>query len=438
MTRFLSTVWPVPGHLHPNLAVGNALRTRGHDVAFFTGDKARSLVEGEGLGYFPFERVDERRVEELLRILGSPVAGLSDLVRRRPLWEEWFVGTIPAQVADLNGVIDRWKPDVIICDPAMWGPFLVLHETRRLPVAVFSYLAACLLPGRDGPILGWPLPRPRSLPGRLAMWAARAAINLGSSAIPRAANDVRVAMGLPRLRSKVAAYAGRMPLYLQQSTREFDYNRDDLPSSVHYVGPCPWDRASNESPPPFLTTLPRNRPWIYVTDGTMHLEPKVTRATLKGLADLDVQIIATTGKGRDRSELGFVPPNALIEEWVPHTDLFPLVDLIITTGGTGTVLKALAAGVPLITVPTAWDQAENGYRLADAGAGLRLSDRDCTPERVREATLRVLGDLSFRENAARLGASFSRYGGAEQAADLLETLARTKETPAQWIPQTSS
>jgi MGT family glycosyltransferase len=438
VTRFLTTVWPVPGHLHPNLAIGCALQARGHEVAFFSGQKARGLIEGERLGYFPFRQVDEGRVDELLRILGSPVTGLSDLARRRSLWQEWFVGTIPAQIADLTPILDTWRPDVIICDPAMWGPFLVLHETHRIPVAVFSYLAACILPGRDGPILGWPLPRPKRLLGRALVRGARLAIGLGSAAIPRAANDLRESLGLPRLRTKVAAYAGEMELYLQQSTREFDYNRTDLPSSVHYIGPVPWDRASNEAPPEFLSTLSRDRPWIYVTDGTMHLEPRVTRATLRALADLDVHVIATIGKGRDPAELGDVPANALIREWVPHTDLFPLCDLIVTTGGTGTVLKALASGVPLITVPTAWDQAENAYRLVDAGAGLRLAERDCTPRNVRAAVLRVLGDKSFRANAARVGATFKRYGGADQAADLLETLAQTKETPSQWIPQTSS
>jgi UDP:flavonoid glycosyltransferase YjiC (YdhE family) len=438
VARFLTTVWPVPGHLHPNLAVAHALRDLGHDVAFYTGQKARGLVEGEGFICLPFQRVNEARVDELLRILGAPVEGLRDLARRRGLWQEWFVGTVPDQLADFEDLLARWRPDVIVCDPAMWGPILVLRETTRIPVAAFNYLASCLIPGEDAPLLAFSLPRPTTWPGRIELRLLRRLVAWSSRSIPQSANAVRVAHGLLPLKIPVAAYAGQMDLYLQQSTPEFDYQRRDLPATVHYVGPCPWDRATAAPPPAFLTELPRNRPWVYVTDGTMHLEPTVTRATLEGLKDLPVQLIVTTGSHHRREDLGPIPPNAWVEEFIPHTELFPLLDAIVTTGGTGTVLKALRVGVPLITVPVAWDQGENAWRLVEAGAGLRLSQKECTPEHVRAAVQRVLGDPSFKRRAQELGASFDGYGGAARAADLLANLAAAKEVSRPWTRRTSS
>src|SRR5205823_9660790 len=86
VTRFLTTVWPVPGHLHPNLAVATELRRRGHEVAFFSGARVRSVVEGEGLDFFPFDRVDGERVDEILRVLGAPANGWRNAASRRALW----------------------------------------------------------------------------------------------------------------------------------------------------------------------------------------------------------------------------------------------------------------------------------------------------------------------------------------------------------------
>ncbi len=85
-------------------------------------------------------------------------------------------------------------------------------------------------------------------------------------------------------------------------------------------------------------------------------------------------------------------------------------------------MAALAATLPLVVVPTAWDQPENAWRIAEAGAGLRIPPRRCTPQRIRDAVRRVLNDRSFGESARRLAADFSNYQGAAQAAALLEKL----------------
>src|SRR5205085_12055214 len=102
--------------------------------------------------------------------------------------------------------------------------------------------------------------------------------------------------------------------------------------------------------------------------------PRLLRAALQALASLPVNVIATTGKHRDPQTLGLgpVPGNARVERFVPHSDLLPRAALVITTGGTGTVLATLMHGVPLLVVPTAWDQPETAWRIAEAGAGLRL------------------------------------------------------------------
>ena len=63
---------------------------------------------------------------------------------------------------------------------------------------------------------------------------------------------------------------GRLPLFLIPSSPEFDYGRRDLPASVHYVGPLMW--YPPDDAPSFLDDLPRDRPWVHATEGTIHDE----------------------------------------------------------------------------------------------------------------------------------------------------------------------
>ena len=450
MARVLLAVWPYTGHVYPNIALAEALRARGHEVAFYTGAMARPVVESEGFACLPFQHV----ALGIERIVGQPdtdrkdgwnTALLYDRLtehytaafdqgaftrarRMQAMYHEWILGTVPQQVRDLEGILADWKPDVIVCDPFMWGPILVLHETRSIPVAVFSYFAGCLLPGPNVPPFALGLPRPRHRWTRALVKLLELGKNLFFLDLRREANRVRQEHGLKPLTTSIMEFAGRMPLYLVASVPEFDYERCDLPPSVHYVGPCLWDKPQREPAPAWLDELSQDRAVVYVTEGTAHVRaPILLRAASHGLAHRPMQVIMTTGWHRDPEKLDLGPgaANIRVQHWVPHSDLFPKASVVVTHGGSGTVLSALQAGLPLVIVPMQWDHLENAQRVVEAGAGLQLRPGQCTPERLRAAVDRVLNEPAFRQNARRLSAALQRHTGAERAATLLENLRQT-------------
>jgi MGT family glycosyltransferase len=336
----------------------------------------------------------------------------------------WLLETLPDQVEDLLPIVESWKPDVIVCDPTMWSPILILHEKYGLPVAVSCYFA-CKVPGPDLPPFGLGLRLPANAWERVLYRCISKSIDLASAGFRGRANDIRRSFGLPRIQVSVSAFAGSMPLYMVPTSPEFDYNRVNLPKSVHYVGPCLWNDRSGGTAAEF-TGLRRDRPWIHVTEGTIHMQaPLVLKAAASGLANLPMEVIMTTGGNREPAELdiGNIASNVHLYRWVSHNELLPKTAVLVTTGGAGSVMAALNAGVPMVVVPTEWDKPEVAQRVAESGAGIRLSPRDCTPDRLREAVERVLRESSFRQNARRLQASFGRYGGPVQAAELLEGLA---------------
>jgi MGT family glycosyltransferase len=424
-SRFLFAGWPFPGHVFPQVAIAQVLRRRGHSCAFYTGERMAGVLRDEGFTVFAFRHLDEERLERLMRDRPAEPWRITSLPRLGTLLRRWLLDTIPQQVRDLEETMAAWGPDVIASDPTLWAPMLVLADKHQAKVAVSSFIPACPWPGRAVPPFGPGLPRPRGGRPSIAVEAARLSTALSARLGRRAVNRIRRDHGLAPIAVSPTEYTARMPLYLVPSAREFDYGREDLPGHVHYVGPCLWNRPRVEAPTPWRGWLRRDLPCVHVTEGTVHVQkPFVLQAAIAGLAGLPLQVIATTGVDRSLEELAVssLPANVRVERWVSHGELLPLTDVMVTTGGAGSVLAALSAGVPLVIVPTEWDKPEIAQRVVEAGAGVRLPPRDCGPERLRRDVERVLGDPSFRAHARRLAGVFGRLGGAERAADLLEAL----------------
>ena len=347
MARLLFTVWPYPTHLHPFLALAREARSRGHQVAFYTGGSAPAALQAEGFQCFPFRQVDWQRVAQTVDDL---IAGRQRPFQLRRLWARFLVDTVPAQVADLDAVLADWQPDALVCDIAMWAPILILHERNRIPVMAFSHVASCILPGPDGPIQGIVLPRRRSgLQTLFAVLASRF-VQLVTSRTRRRANVQRRRFGLVPLTVGVNQFTGTLPLYLVPGAPEFDNLRRDLPASVHYVGPCLCTRKPEEPPPAWLEQIPRNRPLVAVDEGALFTaEPSLLRLAARGLADLPVTVVLLAGEGRDISklDLGRLASNVVLQS---HAPLCPMC------------CRGPMCGSPTGTPNRSWQPCNPGYQ----------------------------------------------------------------------------
>jgi MGT family glycosyltransferase len=423
MSRFLLTVWPLGTHLNPFLSVAFALRQRGHEVAFYTGAAILDSVRKQGFRCFPFEAVNDARVDRAFRDLASGGWQPSR-------WQELMLGTVPEQLRDLEGIWKSWTPDAVVCDMAMWGPILVLGELKRVPVAVLSHVAGCILPGPEHPLPGmnWLL---QGAPLRFVAGPVAWIMGAASAGVPRAASKLRQRWGLPPLSGTVTEFTGTLPLYLIPGTPAFDGKRRDLPPSVHYVGPCLWDKDDNQAEAEWIGTVPRDQPRVIVWEGSMYPEkPRLLQMAARGLANLPLYVILIAGEGR-RESLNFGPlaPNIRLESWTALSDVLPIADVVVAGGDSEVVMASLARKLPMVLAPTILDQPEISWLAARAGAALRIPGRKCSPERLAAAVGRVLAEPQFRANAARLSEDFGEYSGGDLAARLLEKLARRPESP---------
>ena len=413
-------VVPVAGHVGPVSGLVAELVGRGHQVRVYTGSRYRQRFTELGATVVTWSAAKEFDENNLGATF--PLARRSRHFNAIVLVRDGFIGTAPGQVQDLSRELEREPADVLVADSMSFGGVLT-GELLGLPWALLN-----VLPFNQGFELAPPpfkVKPPRGPLGRQRdrlLWLVYRAITYP---IKRAYNRARAQIGLPRDRRPYGRVLFSDWLVLATGPPGLDVPRPDLPDDVHFVGRLD----------PAGTVLPSaardgtaTRQLVLVTQGTHDVEPAdLIQPALEGLADLEVEVIATSGR-RGRTEVGLTPPaNARVVDLIDFGTALPKAAVFATNGGWGGVLASLAAGVPLVVAAgAAADKPEIAARVARSGVGINLRTSRPKPGAVAGAVQEVLANPSYAERARQIGSELDQLGGARAAADLLERLAETR------------
>lgn len=206
-----------------------------------------------------------------------------------------------------------------------------------------------------------------------------------------------------------------------------------MDDGVDWLGPREPTRVRPSAGPRSAPDVPRpawapadGETFVYVTLGTVSGRSEKTRsayrAVLEALATLPVRALLTTGPIMPLEELGTIPPNITVAAFVPQADVFPFADAVACHGGSGTLLGALACGLPQVIVPLFADQPHNAASLARAGAGISVTDRSVPV--LQAAITQVLQDEGIRQAARQISGDIAGMADMDAAVDQLQTLAR--------------
>ena len=145
---------------------------------------------------------------------------------------------------------------------------------------------------------------------------------------------------------------------------------------------------------------PARRPRVYLTLGTVSFGAvDVLRQAVTEIAALDVDVLVAVGPDGDPDALGPVGDNVHVERFVAQAQVLERVDLIVHHGGYGTVLGALAAGLPQLILPQGADQFHNARSLTDFGAVRALRSDDLAAGAISDAVVGML-DVNAPERPA--------------------------------------
>jgi MGT family glycosyltransferase len=168
-----------------------------------------------------------------------------------------------------------------------------------------------------------------------------------------------------------------------------------------------------------------DKPLIYVTigGGSSLIGEDFLRLALDMFRELpEVKGLISTGLAISTEKLtGYHrPDNVVIRSFVPGTELIKASDLTIFHGGSSTLMNCIACGRPAVVIPSMGEQEDNGTVLAQYGAGLVLEKNGLTSEHLKNAVQQILADVSFQNQARELKILAEKYGGAEEAAKMIE------------------
>jgi len=348
------------GHFNPLVPIAAALIDAGHTVAFAPSPSVVDRVRQAGFVAVPAG--PPYGMTEPGPLLGPDLQAEERGVR------EYFAGSLArARADDLATICADWKPDVIVGDEMDFGALLA-GERAGIPCARVLVLATGFL-SRDE------LVRP---------------------ALDR--------LGLP----------ARDRLVLSPFPPSLRDPAVPLPPNTHTIR---WtDPAPSGEPVPAS---------IYVTLGTIFsLEAgDLFARLLAGLQQLDESVLLTVGPYVDPVTLGPLPPHVRVARYVPQHLVIPGCDLVVSNGGSGSVLGALSRGKPLVLVPMGADQPNNAERCQALGAAEVLDVLTATPQDIAATARRVRESFTYRRAAERLRDEIAALPAPASAVPLLEALA---------------
>lgn len=392
--RVLFASWAGGGHFAPLVPLGWALRASGHEVLVACHPSETGPIVAAGLGALPvgpdvnmFELLKAKREERRWRPSGREggnTRGYLGMVETSEAIAEVLVD-------DLLAFSQSWGPDLVVYEPAsLVGPLVA----RTLGIPAVRQLWTCDF---TAPVNGFPAVVDSPLARRLGLGSYDTTGDLTLDPCP------------PRLQV-----------------------RDDLRRQpvryIPYNGPAvdqPWLRR------------PKARPRVCVTWGTslhglgshrMRHVPGILRA----LGDLDVEVVVAVLEAH-RELLGDLPDNVLAARPVPLHLLLPSCDAAVHQGGGGTLMTMVDTGVPQVIVPTIADQSFNARIAADAGIAVHVpGGEEVDVDAVREATLAILGEPSYRDAATRMREEHLSRPAPADVVPVLEHLARDYTGPLDW------
>jgi MGT family glycosyltransferase len=439
MNKYLFTTLPSNdlGLLTRSLPIACELQKQGHEIAFCSPAKApRKLILDAGFDNLlpsrPLYHIIAGNIspESLFRLLRSghlrqdtsimfsflkrtsqvSTARIWDIDHFMYLLGMWNEALVQAGVEALMEVINAYKPDVIV---DFWNPFACI-AARVCNKPLISVLQADLHPQSQGFI-----------------WWEQTPSKLYPSPVP-ATNRILAEYHLPPIERMGELLIGDKTLIVGMP------ETDPLPetANVTYIGPILWEKR-DEKLPDWIDDLDRGKPLIWLYPGNLQYvrwastfgdSAVVLQACIEALENEAVQVVLTTGHHSLPRRFAALPSNFRHEPFVPGLAMAERSDLLIHHGGYGSCQTGLYTGRPALIIPTYSERESNARRIAAQGAGdyvLPKSDvtgknKQVSTEEVRAKVFNILSDASFSENARRISERMKTYGGASEAARLIE------------------
>ena len=413
MAHFLLTPVGSSGDVHPFIGIGRTLRARGHDVTILTAEPFRAVCERAGVRFL--ELHSQAEFDEMTRHpdLWHSRKGLTLILRK-------VASALRPHYELISSVYEPGR--TVLVAHALAFAARVFEEANQAPAATIH-----LAPS----IFRSVFQQPSSIPGvdasRLPRWVKRSAmwlidrLLLDPQIVPPL-NALRRDVGLPAVSRVFKSWLHSPQRVIGLFPEWFGPVQPDWPAQLRLTGFPLYDESDVHALDPGLQSfLDAGSPPILFTPGTAN-----RAATQFFAAALDATrrikgraLFVTRYREQLPSELG---DRERWEPYVPFSRVFHHCAAVVHHGGIGTCAQALAAGVPQLTMPLAFDQPDNTTRLWRLGVARWIRPSEFRGDRVASELVGLIDDQRVRDRCRHWANEIRRRDGLADTCALLEAM----------------
>ncbi len=389
MARVLFINGGSEGHINPTIGVVQELISRGEEVVYFCIEAYRERIEKTGASV---RTLDDQKIIEAFISGGRNY--LLERINGLLLTADIVIPSVLEQIAGEHF-------DYIIHD-SMFGCGRMLAQILELP-AINSSTSFAQTQASYDKMLEQPSMK---IPAEIA----KPIYDRYHSLTEMLKEKYNV-----EIQSPYEVLCNPAPLTIVYTTREFQPNGEGFDQTYKFVGPSLSSRPTQAT---FDLNAIKGKKTIYISLGTVFNQAMdFYKLCFEAFGNTDYTIVMSVGNKTPIADLGEIPDNFIVQNYVPQTEVLKHISLFITHGGMNSTHEALYNGVPLVVIPQSADQPIVAGRIASLGAGIALQMQSLTVNGLREAADQVLKQPSYKNVVDNLQESFQRSGGYRLAVD---------------------
>ena len=389
MARVLFINGGSEGHINPTIAVVQELISRGEEVVYFSIEAFRERIKKTGADVRTFDG------QKFLKAFIS--GGRNYLTERINGLLHTADIIIPSVLEQIQGE----QFDYIIHD-SMFGCGRLLSQILKLPA-----INSCTSFAQTE----------RSFERMFEQISQ----NIPTEIAKRINNDFQILTTTIKekygveITSPYEVFCNPALLTIVYTTREFQPFGEVFDQTYKFVGPSISTQSTKEN---FDFTTIKGKSPIYISLGTVFNQAiDFYKLCFKAFENTDHTVVMSIGEKTQISDLGEIPKNFIVKNYVPQTEVLKYTKLFITHGGMNSTNEGLYYGIPLIVIPQSADQPVIAQQVANLESGITLQMQGLTASQLSETVDRVLRDPSFHKAVADIKESFQKSGGYQQAVD---------------------
>ncbi|MFS0824678.1 macrolide family glycosyltransferase [Bacillus sp. 1P02SD] len=377
------------GHINPTIGVVQELISRGEEVVYFTIEDFRERIEKTGATV---------RTLDGQKFIKAFISGGRNYLLERI---NGLLLTADIVIPSVLEQIDGEHFDYIIHD-SMFGCGHLLAQILKLP-AINSCTSFAQTKESFNKML------------------ERLSKNIPIEVVKEIHNEFQSMTAMVKekygveIHSHYEVFCNPAPLTIVYTIRELQPFEAAFDHTYKFIGPSISTRLIHEN---FDLTAIKGKSSIYISLGTVFNQAiDFYKLCFEAFGNTDQTIVMSIGEKTQISDLGKIPKNFIVKNYVPQMEVLKYTKLFITHGGMNSFHEGLYCGVPLIVIPQSADQPIIAEQVAKSGAGIKLQMQGLTANQLREAADYVLNDPSIHKAALNMRESIQESGGYHQAVD---------------------